>query len=278
MTPRPGPARVALVTGASRGIGQDLARGLAAQGIAVGLLARSERSLGAVVEEIEASGGRAAAAPADVTDLAAVTLAVGRLSAALGPIDLLVNNAGMIDAEVMLWEASPEQWRSVVETNLLGSFHVSRVVLGTMVSRGGGRVVDIVSGAGARDWEVATAYSASKAALIRTVGSVHAAGFRLGLRSFAVAPGTVETAMSRSMWLHASRTAFTPVERTIDLVSAIARGELDDWSGRYLRVTHDTPESLRAHGAPGARDRTFGVIPWSPDDPNLGETLVPDER
>lgn len=276
--PVPAPARVALVTGASRGIGRSIACGLAAQGLAVGLLARSEEALGVVVREIEAAGGRAAAAVADVTDLASVTLAVGHLTAELGPIDLLVNNAGAIDAEVPLWEAEPEQWRRVLETNLVGSFHVSRVVLGTMVERGGGRCVDIVSGAGARDWDVASAYTASKAALLRQVGHVHEAGFGLGLRSFGIAPGTVETAMSTSMRIHGQRTEFTPVEPTVSMVAAIGRGELDAWSGRYLRVTHDSVESLLAHGDPDPGARRLGVLPWGPDDPHLGESLVPAAR
>jgi len=258
----PTPARVALVTGASRGIGRALALGLAADGLAVGLLARDGEALDLVVEEIEAAGGRAARAVADVTELAAVTSAVGRLVAELGPIDLLVDNAGVIDDEVPLWEADPAQWRRVVETNLVGSFHVSRVVLASMVERGGGRSVELASGAGAKDLAVASAYTASKAALIRTVGGVHLAGHALGLRAFAVAPGVVATDMSTGMRMHAGRTEFTPVERVVDLVRAIAGGELDAWSGRYLRVTHDTPETLAAHGAPGPRDRTLGVLPW----------------
>ena len=269
------PARTALVTGASRGIGRSLALGLAQAGIEVALIARDGEALMEVVNEITALGGRAVAARADVTDSRAVAQAVTHVQRSLGPIDLLVNNAGRIDAEVPLWEADVNQWSAVVETNLLGSFHVSRAVLASMVERGAGRSIDIVSGAGARDWNVASAYTASKAALIRTVGHVHEAGFSLGLRSFAIAPGTVETSMSTSMQLHSGRRAFTPVERTIEMVAAIAAGELDEWSGCYLRVTHDSPQSLRAQGSPGALGRRFGVLPWGPDDPHLEEKLVP---
>ena len=268
-------AGAALVTGASSGIGRALALGLAAAGRPVALLARREEELAALAAQITDDGGRAAFAVADVRDAAGVTDAVTSLVGRLGPIELLVSNAGVIDAEVPLWEADVEQWRGVVETNLLGSFHVARAVLPGMVAAGGGRVVEIVSGAGARDWDVASAYTASKAALIRQVGHVHEAGSALGLRSFAIAPGTVETPMSTSMALHRERTSFTPVERTLEMVLAIAAGDLDDWSGRYLRVTHDSPASLRAHGAPSATARRFGVLPWGDDDPHLSETLLP---
>lgn len=258
---------MALVTGASRGIGREIALGLARRGLAVGLLARSEAALAAVVEEARSFGAHAAYACADVRDLVEVTRGVGHVAAQLGPIDLLVNDAGMVDAEVPLWEAQPEQWRRVVEVNLLGAFHVSRVVLGEMVERGGGREVDLASGLGARDSAVATAYTASKAALIRQVGSVHAAGWALGLRAFAVAPGVVATDMTAAMDMHVGRTRYTPVERTVEMVAAIARGELDAWSGRYLRADADTPASLRARNEPGERDRRLAVVPWGETDP-----------
>lgn len=275
----PAPARTVLVTGASSGIGRALALGLGGAGLDVALLARNGEELEAVSEEIVGRGAGAAWAIADVRDGAAVRTAVAQLVDRIGPIDLLVNNAGAIDTEVPLWEADSQQWEQVVATNLIGSFHVSRAVLPSMVERGGGREVDIVSGAGARDWNVASAYTASKAALIRQVGHLHEAGFHRGLRAFAVAPGTVETRMSTGMVMHRGRRSFTPVERTVDLVAAIGRGELDAWSGRYLRVTHDSPASLLAHGELGAGDRRLGIYPWGiewdSDDPNLAEGLVP---
>lgn len=270
--------QAAIITGASSGIGRALALGLAGAGRPVGLLARRADLLGDLAREINDSGGRAAWVAADVRDAGAVADAVVVIENEIGPTDLLVNNAGAIDSEVPLWEADVEEWHRVVETNLHGSFHVSRAVVAGMIARGNGRVVEIVSGAGARDWDVASAYTASKAALLRQVGHLHEAGFERGLRSFAIAPGTVETAMSTSMRLHAGRTEFTPVEATIDLVAAIGDGALDDWSGRYLRVTHDSAQSLLAHGTPTPTARRFGVFPWGPDDPALTEGLVPPHR
>ncbi len=91
------------------------------------------------------------AVPADVTDLAAVRAAVQRVTDELGPVDLLVNNAGLIDAaEVPVWEADPEQWWSVVESQLRGPFHLVQAVVPAMVARGGGRVVDLASGMSTR--------------------------------------------------------------------------------------------------------------------------------
>ncbi len=277
MSPRTG-ATAAIVTGASRGIGEALARSLAAGGTPVGMIARDADRLRAVADEILAAGGVAIFRTADVSDAAAVRRAVHELAERLGaPIGLLVNAAGRIDREVPLWEADPGQWRAVVETNLIGSFNVSRAVIPLMlagIEAGGsshGRVVELASGAGAEDWAKASAYAASKAALIRDVGHLHEAGYALGLRSFALAPGVVRSDMTLSMELHAGRTEFTPVELTQRAVLAIDRGELDAWSGKYLRVTHDTPEALaafeRAHGEPAARARRLAIVPWGEDDP-----------
>lgn len=272
--------RAAIVTGASRGIGRDIAIALAAAGSPVGLIARDEDRLARVAREIEAAGGTAAFRVADVRDWRTVERAVSELTeACAAPLGLLVNNAGRIDREVPLWEADPEQWRDVVETNLLGSFHAARAAVPLMLEQGVGRVVEIVSGAGAKDWAKASAYVASKAAMIRDVGHLHEAGHALGLRAFGVSPGTVRTDMSTSMELHAGRTEFTPVAATTEMVLAIHRGELDAWSGKYLRVTHDSPASLSAyeaeHGAPAESVRRLAVVPWGEDDPQVTEALVP---
>ncbi len=264
----------AIITGASRGIGREIVLALAEAGAPVGLIARDRERITRTASEINDAGGVAAWFSADVTDTATMATAMSTLINQLGaPVTLLVNNAGQIDEEVPLWEANPDQWRRVVETNLLGSFNASRALIPHMLTAGGGRVIDMTSGAGADDWAVASAYTASKAAVFRNVGGIHEAGFSRGLRSFAIAPGVVSTDMTRGMKAHEGRTEFTPVSRTTELIVAIHRGELDAWSGKYLRATTDSPASLAArvaeHGAPSATARRLAITPWGDDDPML---------
>lgn len=239
------PARTALVTGASRGIGRMLAVGLAQAGLDVALLARDERLLTSTAQDVEAAGRRAVVLTADVTDADAVGRAVATAEGELGSIDLLVNNAGVIDPEVPLWEAEPERWWAVVETNVRGPFLLAHAVVPGMLARGGGRVINLNSGSGTRDGDVATAYYVSKTALFRIGGGLHEAGYDRGLRSFELAPGVVRTDMTASMRAHEGRTEWTEPAEVIALAVSVARGELDAFSGRYIRAGADTPESLR---------------------------------
>lgn len=275
------PARTALVTGASRGIGRAIAVGLAAAGLDVALLARDAGRLADVADEIAALGdgsGRAVVVTADVTDARAVEAAVSDAQEALGGVDLLVNGAGRVDAEVPLWEADPDEWWAIVETNVRGPFLLARAVIPGMLARGGGRVVDLNSGAGSHDMDGASAYNASKTALLRLGANLHVSGSARGLRTFEVAPGVVRTDMTASMVMHADRTEWTPVEQTVEMVVAIARGELDAFSGAFVRVTHDSPASLRAAVSaaeegvvPGPDARRLRVTRWGADDPMPGE-------
>ena len=259
------PARTALVTGASRGIGRALAVGLARAGLDVAVLARDGDRLADVAREIEGLGRRTAVAVADVTDAAAVDRAVADVDNALGSIDLLVNNAGRIDTEVPLWEADRDEWWAVMETNVRGPFLLARAVVPGMLARGGGRVIDLNSGAGTRDSADATAYYASKTALFRIGGGLHEAGFAHGLRAFELAPGVVDTDMTRSMRSHEDRTEWTDVADVVELAVMIARGGIDELSGRYLRAGTDTPASLRfqlGRGEPAESVRKLRVADW----------------
>lgn len=258
------------MTGASGGIGSVVSVGLARAGVAVALHGRSEERLATTRDAVEEAGGRCCVVTADVTDFAAVTGMVADVEQRLGPLDLLVNNAGLIeDDEVPLWEADPAEWRRVLEADVLGPFHCVRAVVPGMVARGGGRVIDLNSGSGTRDTPVYSAYNASKTALFRIGGGLHVAGHAHGLRAFEIAPGVVRTEMTAKMAMHADRTDWTDPQDVVDLVVAVARGDLDAWSGRFLRAGSDDLELLRAVADRGLSDRarTLRVAPWGEDDP-----------
>ena len=259
---------VALVTGASAGIGRYLAQGLAEQGAAVAGLARSADRLTAAMAEIAAAtGARTLAVAADVTDPGEVQAAVTRVVAELGPVTLLVNNAGLIDAaEEPLWEADPDQWWAVVESQVRGPFLLARAVVPGMVAAGGGRVVGLGSGMGTRGSDVYSAYSVGKSGQMRITEGIDLAGAAHGVRAFDLAPGVVDTEMTRAMPLHAGRTEWTRPEDVVALTVAIAAGELDQWSGRFLRTGADDLDTLRST-TPGGDARRLRLRPYGDDDP-----------
>jgi NAD(P)-dependent dehydrogenase (short-subunit alcohol dehydrogenase family) len=267
--PDPLPHRVAVVTGASRGIGATIARALAANGYAVCLLARDGPAVGAVAGEIAAVGGQAMARSVDVTDEAAVGQGVEAVLSTWGRIDLLVNNAGAIEREVPLWEADVDQWWSVITTNVRGPFLMTRAVVPLMIAAGGGRVINLNSGAGTAERAELSAYTASKSALARITGSTHLAGWADGIRAFDLAPGVVRTQMTLAMDLHRGRTQWTEPTDVTNLVLALAGGELDAWSGRFVRAGEDTPESLRERAELGFDDgaRMLRLRGWGSTDP-----------
>src|SRR4051812_34095653 len=259
---------VAMVTGASAGIGRYLAEGLAACGAAVAGLARSAGRLGTAMDEVAAAtGARTLAVAADVTDAAAVQAAVDRVTAELGPVTLLVNNAGSIDAaEVPLWEADPAQWWQVVESQVHGPFLISRAVVPGMIAAGGGRVIGLASGLGTRGSARYSAYSAGKSAQMRITEGIHLAGAEHGVRAFDLAPGVIDTQMTRAMPVHAGRTEGTRPGDVGAPAVAIAAGELDQWSGRFMRAGADDLATLRTT-RPEDDGRRLRLRPYGDTDP-----------
>lgn len=260
--------QVALVTGASSGIGRHLVEGLAARGVAVAGLARNEQRLSAAMAEVaDVTGARTLAVAADVTDRASVDAAVGRVADELGRVDLLVNNAGAIDAaEVPVWEADPDQWWDVVTSHIRGAQLTVRAVVPGMLARGHGRVINLASGMSTfanRDY---SAYSVAKTGLMRLTEALALSFQGSGLFAFDVAPGVVDTPMTRSMEMWRGFTDWTPPERVVELIAAIAAGELDAWSGRFLYSGKDALAVVRDIVPDGAA-RQLRLRPYGDDDP-----------
>lgn len=272
--------RTAVVTGAGRGIGRGLAIGLAANGYDVALVGRTRSHLDAVAAEIAAQA-RAAGRPTpvtvvvavDVTDGPGVRAAVEQIESSLEPAGgtgLLVNNAGVVEQhEVPFAQDDVEDSWRVIETNVRGPLLFSRAVLPGMLARGGGRIVNINSGAGHRALPGYTGYGISKGALFRLTTLLDSQYRDQGLRAFDLAPGVVATDMTAGMPTHEDRTEWTPIEASLELLLAIGEGSLDALSGRYLRAGSDTPAELaaRAYDIIVNDARTLRMVPYGPTDP-----------
>ena len=192
--------RVALVTGASSGLGDNFARRLAAEGAVVAVAARRIDRLQKLVDEIRAAGGRAEAFALDVSDPASVEAAYGAITRSLGVPDIVVNNAGIAQAKLAL-ELSEADWRSVMGTNLDGAWRVAQAGAKAMVSAGkGGSIINIASVLGLRVATHLLAYSAAKAALVQVTKALALEWARHGIRVNAIAPGYIETEMNRDFF------------------------------------------------------------------------------
>jgi 3-oxoacyl-[acyl-carrier protein] reductase len=190
--------KVALVTGASRGIGRAIARELARRGALVYLGARDEAKLAEAVREIEGAGGRAAALNLEVSDRASVDAAFEAILKAQGRLDHLVNNAG-ITRDNLLLRMKPEEWETVLAVNLTGAFHCTQAALRPMLKQRAGRIVNVTSVVGLIGNPGQANYAASKAGL---VGFTKAVAREVASRSItvnAVAPGYIETDMTAAM-------------------------------------------------------------------------------
>ncbi|MFW6774096.1 3-oxoacyl-ACP reductase FabG [Nocardioides sp. CPCC 205120] len=186
--------RVAIVTGAARGIGAAVARRLATDGHAVAVLDLDEAACGAVVSEIEAAGGRGLAVGVDVTDEEGVAEAVRRVTEALGAPTVLVNNAGIIRDNVLL-KMSADDWDSVVAVHLRGAFLLSRAVAAPMREAGFGRIVNLSSTSALGNRGQAN-YSAAKAGIQGLTKTLAIELGRYGVTANAIAPGFIETDMT----------------------------------------------------------------------------------
>ncbi len=246
--------QVALVTGAGRGIGRAIALALSQAGAAVAVCARSEQDVTSAAREIAANGGRALAVRCDVRHRRDVEDMVAQMEAALGPVDLLVNNAGQFGPIGPIAVTDPDEWWQALEVNLRGPLFCARAVLPGMLSRGHGRIINVSSSSGFSAVPMLSAYAVSKAALFRLSENLAAETRGTGVTVFTIIPGLVRTAMSESAmtcgepsieeWF---KNAFAnqetvSAESVASLVVCLASGAADVLSGRYIPVTEDVTQ------------------------------------
>lgn len=184
--------KVALVTGAGKGIGRATAIALAKEGVNVGLVARTEADLINLAKEIEEIGVNVAYATADVSSIEQVNQAVESLKNTLGPVDILINNAGTGKFGKFL-ELEPEEWKQIIDINLMGVYYVTRAVLPQLIEKNGGDIINISSTAGQKGAPVTSAYSASKFGVLGLTESLALEVRKHNIRVTALTPSTVAT-------------------------------------------------------------------------------------
>jgi 3-oxoacyl-[acyl-carrier protein] reductase len=238
---------IAFVTGASHGIGRAVAIKLSKAGMRVVAVARNAAQLGelaALVDVVPIS--------LDVSDAVAVAAAVAGIESDLGPIELLVNNAGISGASGASWLNAPSDWWRVFEVNVLGTFNCCRSVVPGMISRGKGHIVNVASNAafyrieaGEED-PICSAYMASKAAVIRFSEALATEVRASGVSVFAISPGMVKTEMTESLFSQYwdLPDIWSPPELTAELIEFIASGAINELSGRYIHVSSDDWKSF----------------------------------
>jgi NAD(P)-dependent dehydrogenase (short-subunit alcohol dehydrogenase family) len=243
---------IAIVTGAGRGLGRAIALALGRAGARVGVTARSGEQLAETVRGITEAGGEARAVVADVSDAAAVERMAREVEHTLGPVHLLVNNAGTTGPLGPIWEADPGDWWHSIEVNLRGPYLCSRALLPGMIERRRGRIINLSTGAATVAVPHLGAYAVAKTALTRFTENLAAELMNFGVSVFAISPGTVRTAMTEYIleseagkkWLPWFRKLYdrgldVPAEKAAQLVVQLASGRADALSGRLIDISDD---------------------------------------
>lgn len=214
--------KVVVITGASRGIGAAAAREFAGAGASVALLARSGDQVAALAADL---GGDVLALPCDVADAGSAAQAFGAVMARWGRLDVLVNNAGVIEPIARIADTSPDDWGRAIDINLKGVFHGMRAAIPVMRAQGGGTILTVSSGAAHNPLEGWSAYCSSKAGAAMLTKAAHLEEAASGLRIMGLSPGTVATDMQVAI----KASGINPVSQLDPSVHIPA-----DWPGRAL--------------------------------------------
>lgn len=244
--------KVALVTGAGRGIGRVIAIALARQGATVSILARGDQELTETAREVEAIGGRYVKCAVDIADSEAVASAIEKVHTSFGRIDILVNNAGMQAPIGPVVTNDPAEWLRCVTVNLFGTFICTRHVLPIMIRQRSGKIINLSGGGATSPRPNFSAYAASKAAVVRFTETVAAEVAGSNVQVNCIAPGAVNTRMLDEVLAsgdlageeagHARRRKHTggvPPEVAADLVCFLASNDSGELSGKLISALHD---------------------------------------
>lgn len=254
--------KVALITGAARGIGRGIALKFAQEGARVGVLDMDDAACQSVVDEIAATGGQALALHANVTDEAEVEEAVARLRTAFGLINVLVNNAAVMPAG-RLHETSLADFDRCIAVNLRGAYLVSRAVIPQMIELRQGSIIHMASVTGVLGLPGLAIYSATKGALIALARAMSTDYARLGIRVNTVAPGTIDSPMLHDFL--AAQSAPDHLRRAFDEMHPIGRvGTIDEVANVFLFLASD--ESSFVTGANYQVDGGISVKGEQPQD------------
>lgn len=262
--------QVALVTGASRGIGQSVGCHLAARGVSVGITARDEAGLEVTRRQIEDAGARAILVPGDVTSPDDVDHVVTTVTQELGPIDILVNNAGRAGAgSANFVDIDRQDWWNVVEVNLLGPMLFMQAVLPSMIERDRGRIFNMGSLIANGRVRGFSHYAVSKTALLRLTDTVALELESTGVSLFDVSPGLVRTDMTEEVGVFRDipDEDWTPIERIGEVIVQLCAREYDGLSGRFFHAEDDiaaVATALRAD--PDSDGRKMRLVPYGPSD------------
>ena len=246
--------RVAIVTGAGRGIGRAIAVLYAREGARVALAARSVSQLQAVTAEAEALGAEVLAVPTDVRDKAQVQCLVAATLACFGRVDVLVNNAGVARHGYVL-DISEEDWDLTFDVNTKGVFLCSQAVLPQMIAQHGGRIINVASGAGLHGSAWKSAYSASKFAVVGFAESLAQEVGRHGINVNTICPGPVATEMRRNNYPFEEPSLLPQPEDVADLALFLASDAAHTIHNAVIRVA-------------------WGPEPIAVDERQLGEELA----